>query len=152
MKQSVVFLLCWTLNEGAFLNQMGSAWKIGLWLIYFWLSFPVIITHVLPFAFAYCWILAAMFCMLVCRLMCWMEGSSGNEKGNKVNMILKIMAACSFYFFLLLWPIATMSRLYDGNNYIYSLYSVYADRRTSDYIQEYIGEYHSITQWMLWFL
>merc|ERR1712228_189032 len=122
------------------------------WIMYVLLSFPIIITHIAPFIVAYCWMLAVVFCVICLRCMCLMDRNHEYDESNRINRILQVIGACAAYFFVFLWPVATMSRLYDGNNYIYTLYSVFGDRKTSDYIQGYIGKYHSLTQWILWFL
>ena len=154
MKQIFVFGLCWMMSGtyDQYMKQNASVWKALIWILYVAMALPVLATHIVPFMAAYCWIVAAVACVGCLAVFCcvreWMKDED-DHSGFELNafaILVAVLSALGLYLVFALWPVAAMSRLYNGEGYVHSILSVYNDRRTIDYVEHFEEDYHRGTQ------
>eukprot|EP01084_Bolivina_argentea_P308435 533350_1 len=116
-------------------------------------ALPCIVTHTLPFIFIYCWIFIILFPFF--QKTFW-RSKTGHWLKTTLWKHFRFMTAFSIgfivYLVYTLWPVETMIRFYNGEGYIYSLYSVFYinDRNTNAYIIHHFSKIEYLRQLFLW--
>eukprot|EP01084_Bolivina_argentea_P056123 102751_1 len=164
MKQFCIFVLCSMLLGDSFANRKyysitGKYFK-NLGKLYAILYIPVFLTHSMPWILAYSWLWITVCCFYYCikRNYFVTEQTKSDEAHHErrepyiQNWMKFVCIGFIFYFFIILIPVSTMSRLYTGgwDEYWYSFYSVFTDRNTSDYFNLYQKRWVKVQQTIMW--
>ena len=159
-KNYVIFILCWRLFGQSFMTRKYTAAGLvflGLMTLHCTLMIPFIITHYFLFGLLFIWIL----CGSGCLIMCFGAGSTFLKDDTYVIRIIGGLASVivmilipTMYIIFILFPVISMSRLYAGDGYLYSISSVFNDRNTIDAVNNEINgwrnNYFAIQQLFVW--
>eukprot|EP01084_Bolivina_argentea_P070607 128391_1 len=141
MKQAAVFAICCAMHGSSFLYRKFTIVGKAFLLILCCYGFSMVLVafvFAIPFIFCYPW-----FVIIVAFGAAW---AKVNKKIDSLWMIFGMY----MYFVVVLWSVESMSRLYNGQNWIESLWLPVQYRHTKNYVSHLILEYHSITQFVVW--
>lgn len=149
MKRCIIFILCLLFNGDSFVSSKGWLGKLLFWMLggYLGAMIPVGLCYVVPFVVTYIWLFIPWACFVFFII------GPQLERGHFLGESAALIAfGLSGYFLVFLWPVGCMSRLYAGESYMMSLWSLWSERETEDLIEHWFSQYHNVAQLLAWIL